>query len=315
MWVLVTLVAAGFQTVRTALQHRLRDVLSVGGSGFVRYLYGAPLALAAVGVMVAAGIDLQAPPARFWPIVATAGAAQVVATVCLIKAFDTSNFAVGTVYSKTEVVQTAILSAVLLGEPLSPIGWVAAVVVFLGVVALATSNSPRAAVAPSTPRFWHSCRSATSRRDVLLRHERAMGFGLAAGGLFGITAICMRAGSTSLGDAPAVVRALLTLATMNTMQTMMQGAYLAVVEPRQITAAVRHWRSSAVVGVLSVCGSAGWTLAFTLQNAAKVRTLGQVELLFTFVAARWWIGERHSFRQYAAAAVVVAGVLMVVVTG
>jgi hypothetical protein len=49
MWIAVTVVAASFQAVRTALQHRLRGVLSVNGTGLVRYAFGAPIALAAMG--------------------------------------------------------------------------------------------------------------------------------------------------------------------------------------------------------------------------------------------------------------------------
>ena len=51
MWWIVTLCAAAFQTSRTAFQHRLRALLSVSGAGFVRYIYGAPIALSAVGVL------------------------------------------------------------------------------------------------------------------------------------------------------------------------------------------------------------------------------------------------------------------------
>ena len=83
----------------------------------------------------------------------------------------------------------------------------------------------------------------------------------------------------------------------------------------QARLAVVHWRSSAVVGVLSVCGSAGWALALALQNAAKVRTLGQVELLFTFAVSRWWLHDRHSRAELAASGLVALGVLAVVVAG
>ena len=91
---------------------------------------------------------------------------------------------------------------------------------------------------------------------------------------------------------------------MNTMQTVMHGGYLVVREPEQAPLAIKHWRSSSVVGVLSVCGSACWALAFTLQNAARVRTFGQIELLITFVVAHIWLGERHTRRDYAASALV-----------
>jgi drug/metabolite transporter (DMT)-like permease len=287
MWIAVTVVAASFQTVRTALQHRLRGVLSVNGAGLVRYAFGAPIALAAMGAMVLVGVDLPSPPARFWTIVAAAGTAQVIATVLLIKAFDAADFAIGTVFSKSEVVQTALLSAALVGESLSALGWVAVLVVFAGIVGLAWRPRP----APRAE--WRA---------------RAMWFGLGAGGLFGLTAIAIRAASRSLGDDHPVVRAVVTLAVMNTMQTVIQGAVVAVREREQFAITRRHWRSSAIVGLLSVCGSACWALAFTLQESAKVRAVGQVELLFTFAVARWALGERHSRRQFAAAACVFLGV-------
>ena len=299
MWILITVAAAAFQTGRTALQHRLRALLSVGGAGFVRYVYGAPIAIAAVGLIAATGHSLPIPPWRFWPIIAAAGAAQIVATICLIKAFDASDFAIGTVYSKTEVVQTAFFSYVLLGEPLRPLGWLATVTCFGGIALLAggAQSRPPDAKAAST------------------RFGPAVRFGLAAGGLFGLTAIGIRAASLSLAPNPPLVRALLTLAVMNSMQTVMHGCYLARRQPKQIGLALRHWRSSGVVGVLSVCGSACWALAFTLQNASKVRTLGQVELLFTFGVSHFVFHARHSRRQYAATGLVLASVVAVVAFG
>ena len=46
MWIPITLAAATFQILRTARQHELRSVLSTAAAGFVRYAYGAPLAVA-----------------------------------------------------------------------------------------------------------------------------------------------------------------------------------------------------------------------------------------------------------------------------
>jgi drug/metabolite transporter (DMT)-like permease len=112
-----------------------------------------------------------------------------------------------------------------------------------------------------------------------------------------------------------LVKAIVALAVMNTIQTVVHGGYLALREPKQIRLAVEHWRSSSVVGVLSVCGSACWAWAFTLENAAKVRTFGQVELVFTFVIARLWLHERHSRREFAGTALVLAGVVGVMVFG
>jgi drug/metabolite transporter (DMT)-like permease len=291
MWVLITIAAACFQAARTAAQQRLRSLLSVSGAGFVRYVYGAPLAIAAVGVVWLVQGGLPAPAPRFWPIIAGGGLAQIVGTVCMIRAFDARDYAIGTVYTKTEVVQVAVFSTVFLGEALRPLGWLATGLCFGGVVVLAGG------------------------RSLLRGGDSAARFGLAAGGLFALASVGIRAATQALGDGAVVPRALVTLAVMNSMQTVMHGGYLAWREPLQLRLAARHWRSSSVVGVLSVCGSACWALAFTLENAARVRTFGQIELLITFAVAHWYLGERHGRRELVASGLVLAGVLGVLVGG
>jgi drug/metabolite transporter (DMT)-like permease len=291
MWMAVTVAAAIFQTWRTAMQQRLRSLLSVGGAGFVRYVWGAPIAFTAVLVMVLSGQPMPHVAARFWPLIAAGGVAQILATILLISAFDARGFAVGTVYSKTEVVQVALFSAVLLGESLRPLGWLATVLCLAGVVVLAGG------------------------RTVLRHPDRAAVLGLLAGSGFGLAAVSIRAATQALGDAPSLVRAIVALAVMNTIQTMVHGGYLAARDPKQIRLGFEHWRSSSVVGVLSVCGSACWAWAFSLQNAAKVRTFGQVELLVTFAVAHWWLHERQTRRDYAGTGLILAGVLGVMLAG
>ena len=145
--------------------------------------------------------------------------------------------------------------------------------------------------------------------------DAALGYGLLAGAGFALASVWIRASSKSLGDAPAVFRALLTLAAMNTIQLIVNGTQMLVTNADDVRAVVRTWRSSAVVGVLSVVGSAAWALAVTLQNAAKVRTLGQVELLLTFAISHRFLGERHGRREYLASALVVVGVGLVLALG
>ena len=294
MWIVITPVAAGFQTARTALQHRLRALLSVSGAGFVRYVYGAPLAGLAVLVAWSTGVSWPHIDARFWPVILCGGVGQILGTICLIRAFDARDFAVGTVFAKTEVVQVALLSWVLLGESLQVGGWLGAAVCMVGVAALATKGQRVT---------W-----------AAIRQPAAL-YGLAAGAMFGIASIGIRGATKALHGGPLVMRALVTLAVMNTMQTIVHGGYLLLRERQQVRLAFVHWRSSAVVGVLSVCGSAGWALALAMENAAKVRTLGQVELLFTFGVSRWWLKDRHTRRELAASALVALGVLTVVLAG
>jgi drug/metabolite transporter (DMT)-like permease len=294
MWVVITLFAAVFQTSRTALQHRLRSLLSVSGAGFVRYVYGAPIALSAVAIAKLIGADLPSVASGFWWKITCGGLAQIVATVLLIRAFDARNFAIGTVFSKTEVVQVALFSLVFLGEGLRVGGYVSIVVCLLGVALLIAKGQ---------------------RFSTTMFKDGAALFGSLAGGLFGLAAVSIRAATKNLSGASAPVKALVALAVMNSIQTVVHGSYLALREPGQAKLALVHWRSSAIVGVLSVCGSACWALAFVLQNAARVRTLGQIELLFTFGISRFWFKDKHVQAEYLASCLVLAGVAGVIVLG
>lgn len=69
------------------------------------------------------------------------------------------------------------------------------------------------------------------------------------------------------------------------------------------------------MGLFSLLGSIGWAWAFTLESAAKVRALGQVELIIAFAIAHVTLGERHRRAEYLAAATVLTGVVTVTLLG
>ncbi len=295
MWILITLAAATFQIVRTARQHELRRVLDVIPAGFVRYAYGFPLAVAAsIATFSIAGATLPTPPARFWPIIAGAGVAQILGTVALLMSFRMRDFAVGTVYAKTEVILVAVISSIALDEPLAPLGWIGAVVCLVGVAWLAAPDR---------------------LADVLRRagdHAAAMGVLAALG--FALAATGIRAASNSL-DGPVWSRALFTLTVMLGVQTLINGAQLAATDRAGLRAVCTHWRRAIPVGVLSLAGSACWALAVTLTDATRVRTLGQIELILAFVLSAAWLRERHSRAEYAASGLVLVGIVIVVTGG
>jgi len=295
MWIPITLAAATFQILRTSRQHQLRSVLSVNGAGFVRYAYGLPLALIVAFVTFGiVGEPVPSIPARFWPIIAGAGIVQILGTVALLRAFDLRNFAIGTVYAKTEVILVAIVSAVALGEPLEPLGWVAAFICMVGVAWLA---------------------APTRLLDILgeARDPAALMGILAAAG-FAVAAVGIRGASTSL-DGPTWNRALLTLTVMLGIQTLVNSTQLLATDRGELPRVARAWRFALPVGILSLCGSIGWAVAVTLTNAAKVRTLGQVEIVIAFVISARVLHERHSRAEYLASALVLVGVVGVVVFG
>jgi len=296
MWIPITLLAATFQILRTARQHELRRVLTVVPAGFVRYAYGFPLAVvASILTFGLAAAELPTPPPRFWPIVAGAGIAQILGTVALLRSFQLRDFAIGTVYAKTEIILVAIVSALFLGEALRPLGWVAAVACMGGVAWLAAPH-----------KITHAVKLAGDPA-ALLGVLAALGFAFAAAGI--------RAASNSLGDLPTWNRALFTLTVMLGIQMVVNGTQLAATDRRGLIDTFLQWRAAIPVGVLSVAGSACWATAVTLTDATRVRTLGQVELVMAFAISIFWLREPHTRAEYLASALVLVGVIGVVTLG
>jgi drug/metabolite transporter (DMT)-like permease len=84
--------------------------------------------------------------------------------------------------------------------------------------------------------------------------------------------------------------------------------YIAWRERGQFAAVLATWRVSALAGLMSVLGSGCWFLAMTLTAVAYVRTLGLVELVFTFLVAVLWFRERPRVNEAIGVALIVVAV-------
>jgi len=297
LWIAVTLAAALFQTWRTAMQQRLRGQLSVNAAAVVRYLYGVPVGAALLALYVlATGQGAPAPDGRFLLFSAAGGLGQILGTNLLIMSFGFRGFAVGTAYSKTEAVQSAVLALVLLGETLSPLSWTGIAVGVAGVLYLSLAG-----------------RSMTGADILRATAQPAALCGLGAGFSFAVTSVMIKSATQALPGTDLVLNSLVTLVVTNVLQTAMQGGWLLAREPGQLRAVFATWRSSARVGALSAFGSACWFTAFALAPVAMVRAVGQVEILFTLAFSRFYLREAPKRSDIAGALVVVFGVLLVVV--
>jgi len=297
IWIPIAVAAALFQSWRTAMQQKLRNLLSVNGAGFVRYLYGMPTALVLLLIALAVtGAPVPAMNAWFLLYCVLGGLFQIVATNLLIMSFGYRNFAVGTAYSKTDAMQSAILATIVLREELRPLTWVGMSIGLVGVMTLSLTG-----------------RGMKPKELLAATVQPAAVCGLGSGLVFAFTTIFIKLGNQSLVGPSLLVRALFTLLITNTLQILMQGAYLYWREPRELKKAFTSWRTSMWVGTLSGCGSACWFTGFAIANVAPVRAVGQVEIVFTLLFSRFYLKEVLRRADVAGLSLVVFGVLLVVI--
>lgn len=294
-WVIATILAAGFQTVRFMLQKQLSmGELSTAGATFARFVYSAPLVLLLV-VAYLGMRDLALPVLnlRFWAYALTGGLAQILATVCVVALFRQRNFAVGITFKNTEVVLTVFAGMLLLGDAVTHAGLAAILVGVLGVLVL--SGTPGL-----TGQWW---------RRIL---SRAAGLGLLAGALFAVSGVTYRGASLEIASDDPFLRAMVTLGAVTASQTIAMTLWLRWREPGQIGAVIGAWPRAVWIGLTSMAGSLCWFTAFTLQNAAYVKAVGQVELIFSLAASVLFFNERFTRREAAGIALLSVSVLSLV---
>lgn len=293
LWIPITIAAAFLQNLRSALQRHLRSSLGTRGASFVRFGYGFPVAAIYVLVLhVWADFPLPALNLRFafWAVVG--GLAQIYATIMLVYLFSLRNFTVGTAYSKTEPMQAALFGLIILGETLKFGAVLAIVVGVLGVMLISVAR---------TQLSLRSLFTALFSRTALI--------GIASGGVFGISAVAYRTASLALNGPNPIMQAAVTLVWVTGFQTLYMLIWMAATDRSEIAKVLRSWRSSSLVGLAGVVGSAGWFTAMTLQQVAYVRALGQIELVFTFMASVLVFKERINRMEVAGCLLILTGIL------
>ncbi|MEE9388850.1 MAG: DMT family transporter [Paracoccaceae bacterium] len=298
-WIPISLAAATAQTVRFMLQKHLKSTrLSTAGATFSRFVYSAPLVAVVFYVFAqVSGQALPATSAQFWVFSLGGGLAQILATLCVVALFAQRNFAVGITFKKTEVLQSAIVGFLVLGDRLSMAGTVAILVGFVAVLLLA--DPPK---------------SQQSRAGWRRFFNRAAGLGLLSGVLFGISAVGYRGASLGLEGGSVALRAGFTLMVVTASQSSAMALWLLVRDRGEILAVLRAWRVAALVGIMSMVGSFLWFVAFTLQNAAYVKAVGQVELVFSVLASVLFFKEKISRRELAGIGLLLISILGLVLT-
>jgi drug/metabolite transporter (DMT)-like permease len=292
LWIVVTIAAAFFQTVRFMLQKLLSaSALSSAGATFARFLYSAPLVVVFLALYcVATDSLLPATTLRYWLFALSGGLSQILATLCVVMLFKSRNFAVGITFKKTEVIQTALVGWILLGETISSLGIGVIVIGLIGVLLLSET--------PGLDGDWW-------RRIC----NRASGLGVLSGFLFAISGVCYRGATLELASEDPLLRAGVTLACVTSAQLIAMALWLRLFEPGQILAVWGARRTAAWIGLTSMAGSFCWFTAFTLQTVAYVNALGQIELIFSLLATVFFFKEPITRRELSGLGVLSASIL------
>ena len=289
-WIIFTLLAVIMQSVRTAAQKQITQEISVQSATLVRFLFGIKFAalyfFLTMWIFQPINFELNI---KFIISGALASVSQVLATVFLIKALTLKNFAVGTALAKTEALLTAVLGSIFFSAYLNPMGYLS---ILFGVCGLLIASN------------W----------DVTLKDlsdNQSIRYGLGAGLGFALASLWIRDASLSL-EIPRIVSAAAVLLYMVILQSLICLVWISVKEPEQFMLIQKNLKSSLFIGFTGVLGSIGWFTAMSLQNAALVKTLGQIEFIASLLVTYLYFNEKISTREYLGIAFIAFSLLLLI---
>ena len=300
-WIFLSIAAAAFQTLRFMLQKQLSmGHMSSGGATFARFGYSVPFITSlTLGYLWAQGVAWPALNGTFWAYALTGGLAQILATWCVVSLFSLRNFAVGITFKKTEVVLTALVGLILLGDRVSLWGMGAILLGLWGVLVLS------------------DVKGGAGSHDSWLRRimNPAAGLGLLSGLFFAISAVTYRGATLAVNDADPLVSALVALACATCFQAVFMALWLRLREPGTLTAVWAARRTAVWMGLTGMAGSLCWFTAFNLQNAAYVFAVGQIEVIFSIAASVLFFKESMTRRESAGIALLTISIVALVLLG
>ena len=299
LWIPLTIGAAFFQNIRSALQKHLSSELSTLGATYIRFIYALPVASAYfLGLTIYTGHPLPEIDSSFMVYVLLGGLCQILFTIFLLWLFTFHNFAVGTTISKLETAMVALFGLLLLGDTLNSAVIIAIAISALGLFILSVGQA-KLTILSMLSAFW--------RLPTLI--------GLACAAWLGLSVVFFRAASLSLNLDQYLIAASFTLLMALSIQTLIMGAVIALRDFDSLKLVFVHWRTASLVGLSGALASIGWFTAFTLQNASYVRALGQIELLFTFVVTVFWFRETLSRTELVGIALIIGSIILLLLRG
>ena len=318
LWIPIVIGAAAAQTARNAAQRALTQQVGTLAATLVRFLYGLPFSLLWLALAWWLAGDAAKPTLNLgFALWLTFGAlAQLGATALLLAAMQQRNFIVAVAFSKTEVVQVALFAVWFLGEV--P-GWLTTLGIALATGGVVLLSWPKSAIASKTianngvstaETAQKSAQTAPSGWRAALSSPLAL-LGLGSGALFALASVGYR--GAALAE-PGVSPWLLGgwgVFCAQLLQTVLLGGWLLARNPQSVRATASAWRLSLSAGTMGALASIGWFTSGALHAVADVRTLGLVEVLFSYAVSHRLLGERLSAQERWGLGLVLLGVAAV----
>ena len=282
--------AAFMQAWRNAFQKQLSATVDVYGVTLARFIFALPLALIYISCLyhfqpVTESVHFNL---RFAIYVLIAALSQIAATALMVQLFKQKNYAIGVGLAKSEAVLAAIIAVVFLSDHLSLLGWFGVAVGGFAVFLMSKG------------------------RDFSDFSVPTLCIGIGSGLCFAITSLLVREASLELTNLPFIHRAAWVLLMVIGTQCFLLLMYLGIFRRATLWAMWQRIGLTFRVSLCSFLASLGWFSAMSMQSVPIVKTLGQVEIIFSMLISAYFFKEKLARAEHLGIVLVVIAAFLVI---
>ena len=289
-WILFTLLAAFMQAWRNAFQKQLSSTVDVWGVTLARFIFALPFAviyLFSLYYFKPVESTIHFTP-KLWVFIVIAGSSQILATALMVQLFKQKNYAIGVGLAKSEAILAAMIGVAFLSDHLSFLAWAG---VALGgyAVFLLSKGQQMAGFSAKT-----------------------LAIGIGSGLSFAITSLLVREASLELTTLPSLHRAAWVLLLVISFQCISMLLYLSLFSRRTLIAMWQRLGLTFKVSVCSFMASLGWFTAMSMMSVPVVKTLGQIEILFSMLISAYFFKDKLAKAEHWGLVLVVIAAILVI---
>jgi len=282
--------AAFMQAWRNAFQKQLSTTVDVYGVTLARFIFALPLALIYISCLyhfqpLTESVHFNL---RFAIYVLIAALSQIAATALMVQLFKQKNYAIGVGLAKSEAVLAAIIAVVFLSDHLSLLGWFGVAVGGFAVFLMSKG------------------------RDFSDFSVQTLCIGIGSGLCFAITSLLVREASLELDNLPFIHRAAWVLLMVIGTQCFLLLMYLGIFRRATLWAMWQRIGLTFRVSLCSFLASLGWFSAMSMQSVPIVKTLGQVEIIFSMLISAYFFKEKLARAEHLGIVLVVIAAFLVI---
>ena len=293
-WIVTSVMGAFFQNARSSIQKKLNTEMSLMASTYVRFAFSLPI-LFVVFFIYFGNFNyfiISVQNSNFITYVILASVLQISFTLLFLYLLKFTNFLVGTALSKTEVIQIAFFEFIILKDYLNFYALLGIMISTIGVIIFSTKD------------LKNIINGFFSKSTVV---------GLLCGTLLALSVVFYRGSMEFLEFTNKNFdRALLTLFAATIIQTSLITFYLLLFEITEFKKIKSNIKLSSLAGFFGFSATISWFYSFSLVQAALVRAVGQIELLFSYVSSRFMFKEKIRYIEIFGIIIFIFGLILVI---